>query len=199
MASGQADKGTGGGGQAHAAGAVARAPGSGRFIGSNGLTRWQRAFARGYATNGGNAKAAAVSAGTPLEHARSAGTRALENGAVLRQIHAERRKFFSGQGASKAARTLLDLMDDDTPANVRFQAAKFVSEVAGHAPADGRTNTPADDKSLSEMTIEELEAFIAGGRAAVDQRARTIDGQAVRVDDSAPDSAPPDKSGGLFD
>lgn len=188
-----------GGGIAHTAGATAKAPGSGRFIGSRGLTRWQRAFSRSYATNGGNAKAAAVSAGTPLEHARSEGTRALKNSAILRQIHAERSKFFRGQGASKAARTLLDLMDDDTPANVRFQAAKFVSEVAGHAPADGRTNTPADDKSLSEMTIEELEAFIAGGRAAVDQKARTIDGEAVRVDGSAPDSAPTDGQGGLFD
>lgn len=77
--------------------------------------------------------------------------------------------------------------NEKLPGAVRFQCAKWVMEAAGHGLAAQRAalGLPDSDKPLSEMSINELDAFLAAGRGAIAQmkaqEMRTIDGSARNV------------------
>lgn len=93
-----------------------------------------------------------------------------------------------GAGA-KAVGWMVKAMDDTKlPGAVRFQAAKWVAEASGHglAAQQARLGLPAQDKPLSEMTLDELDAFISAGKQATErlrqERERTIEGNVVRSD-----------------
>jgi hypothetical protein len=61
-----------------------------------------------------------------------------------------------------------ELMSDSlTPAPVRFQAAKWSLEAAGHSREQARAGLPPAEKSLSEMSVVELEEFIQRGESAL--------------------------------
>jgi len=178
---------------------LVRAP-DGAFRNAGQLTAAQRNFCTAYVRTGGNAKAAAIEAGYSPRWARRAAGELLQNDRVIEGIHRERARLIQGKGATVAAGTLLELAGDDaTPANVRYQAARYLMECAGHGPQNAKENNDLSrDKPLSEMTVEELETFIQAGRQAVEQERRTIDGHVVRAD-SAPDSEPQGGGGGLTD
>jgi hypothetical protein len=84
------------------------------------------------------------------------------------------------------------MADDLTPAPVRFQAAKWTLETAGHKAAES-LGAPAPEKSLSDMSLDELEAFIARGESALDRLkvvgAPVVEVQALPVGGSAQVSA----------
>lgn len=194
----QTDKRRTGGGQAAKAGAVRAHPGTGQFQRTGQLTDMQRFFARYYARNGGQGKAAALQAGYSVAGARGAASENLRNPAVLDEIRRQRDAYIAGDLASLAADTVREILrndDGEVSANVRFQAARWCLEAAGHGEKSNTNRDMDSDKGLSEMTIEELEAFIAGGRAAVEQERRTVD----VTPDPAPDSAPNEDGGGLID
>lgn len=171
----------------------------GRLVKQGYLTDAQRIFAKAYVTTGGNARAAAIEAGYSPEGARAAASRLLDNDRVAAQIHQERVRMIQAKGATLGAGTMLELVtDDSTPSNVRYQAARYLMECAGHGPQNAKENNNIEDKPLSEMTVEELETFISAGREAVEGKRNAIDGQVVRVN-SAPDSEPQDSGGGLTD
>ena len=180
-----------GGGVAAAQGAIANG-GSGRFVGTSQLTDRQRQFVVYYVHNGGHAAAAARAAGyeTPAQAAhRNLGSRRVQEA-----IKREREKFINGDLANAAACCIRDLITDtDTPANVRFQASKWALEAAGHSTKGADAAADGGDKSLNEMTIDELQAFINGGQQAIadkrDQEARTIDVQPGSAQVSAQDGA----------
>lgn len=100
-------------------------------------------------------------------------------------------------GGVKAVGWMVKALDDAKMAGaVRFQCAKWLAEAAGHGLAAQRATLglPLEDKPISEMTLNELDAFIAAGKAATERirqdRVRTIEGDIVRSDarNSEPDA-----------
>lgn len=92
-------------------------------------------------------------------------------------------------GGVKAVGWMVKALDDAKMAGaVRFQCAKWLAEAAGHGLAAQRATLglPLEDKPISEMTLNELDAFIAAGKAATERirqdRARTIEGDIVHND-----------------
>lgn len=166
-----------GGGSAMAAGALT-SDGNGRFVGTSQLTDKQRKFVTYYVQNGGHATAAARAAGysTPATSAQGL----TRSAAVMRAVRAERERWIQGKIANAAASAIHDLITDaDTPASVRFQVSRWALEAAGHGGKDSAGEGVDNDKPLNELTIDELQAFINGGQAALQQREqqarRTID------------------------
>jgi phage terminase small subunit len=173
-----------GGGKAIAAGAIAQEPGSGRFIGSSGLTEKQQAFVSLYVANGAQANAAARSAGYAGERD---GWRLMRNEAVLAAIRAELERKMMAEGAAVGLGVLLDVAADKGQSGAaRTMAAKELLRLGGY----GRENVPTlEDKPLSERTLAELDAFIGGGTARLaelhQQEMRTIDGETQRITHSS--------------
>lgn len=99
----------------------------------------------------------------------SEAVRLMQHPRIRSAVHAERERLFTGDLGSLAITTLRGLMEsNDTPSHVRFQAAKFTLQVAGHYEKTGSTiglNGP--DKPLAEMTEAELAAFIERGKKEV--------------------------------
>lgn len=161
------------------------------------LTDKQRLFVRALVRNGGNATGAAEEAG--YGDPRSRGWELMQLPHVLAAIRAETERMMAGGGA-KAVGWMVKALDDTKLAGaVRFQCAKWLAEAAGHGLAAQRAalGLPGADKPLSEMTLDELDAFIAAGKAGVEhlkrerlaQQERTIEGEVrkdVRSDDSDP-------------
>lgn len=79
--------------------------------------------------------------------------------AVQRAIEASCDAKLRGELRAKALKTMEELLSASTPAATRFQAAKFIAEQT--RPADG------DDKPLSEMTPDELEAVVRRCQAVI--------------------------------
>lgn len=155
------------------------------------LTDKQAEFARRYVQLGGSAEAAAIEAGysgrtygyqlTQLPHVQAA-IRAEQERAVL-------------EGSTKGLRWMVKALDDaKLPGAVRFQCAKWLAEAAGHGLAAQRAQLglPQTDKPLSEMRLDELDAFISAGKKATErlreERTRTIEGQVVPSDARSDDA-----------
>ena len=153
-----------GGGTAVAQGITKNSPRNGRFV-SDGrsLTDRQRRFVHEYVRNGGNGNAAVAAAGYTTAHPH-AGLRALlRKPHVIEALHTERQKVLRGGLANRALGVLAELMDDPaTPAPVRFQTARTVLQMAGHGAGEDPDRNPPD-KPLIEMSVAELEAFVADG------------------------------------
>jgi phage terminase small subunit len=172
----------GGGGLAAKVGAIANAPGTGRFMGSHGLTDKQADFVSGYIANGGNATQAARSAG--YANPESDGWRVMRNEAVQGAIRAEFERRVRTEGVAIGYGVLVAVASDKAQSGAaRTMAAKELVRLAGYGPRE--SITLLDDKPLGERTLAELDAFIAGGMARLDAlqeaQGRTIEGDAPRV------------------
>lgn len=149
------------------------------------LTERQRLFVRALVENGGVAVRAAETAG--YAEPKSSAWNVMQLPHVQAAIRAETERMVASAGP-KAIGWMMTALDDQKMAGaVRFQCAKWLAEAAGHGLAAQRAalGLPEQDKPLSEMTLEELDAFISAGKAATDRlkqdRARTIEGE-VRSD-----------------
>lgn len=87
--------------------------------------------------------------------------------------------------APKAVRILDEIMSDDkvTP-RVRVDAAKALMDRAGYSPAaiDPDARRRGSDASLAEMSMDDLRAFVAYGRAEMEARAieaKTIEAKTI--------------------
>lgn len=157
-----------------------------------GLTPMQQDFALRVGRDGLSLTQAAEGAGysTPS----SAGSHLMRLPHVRHAVLAARTAALEGDLATLGLRTIRALMTDDmTPAPVRFQAAKWSLETAGHSAAARDQGLPAAEKSLHEMSLPELESFITRGEAALSRLkvvgAPSVEVEAVAVDDSARHSA----------
>lgn len=99
----------------------------------------------------------------------SEATRLMRLPHVVAAIRMERDRHFVGELGALAVNTIRDLLtNEDTPAHVRFQAAKYTLGVAGHVEKTGRNGgQEKEDKPLCEMTEAELADVIAKGRQEV--------------------------------
>lgn len=152
------------------------------------LTEQQAAFAVNVVTNGGNVSKAAREAGYSAKTATQIGSHLMRKPHVIAAIQEEQRRTISGRLCSMAVAVLEQIMGDkDAPAGARLDAAKTVLDrggiVAKQAPGAGAGG--GLDKPLSEMTLEELDAFIAKGQTALRQVVAAlpmaVDGTAERV------------------
>ena len=126
------------------------------------LTESQRAFVEAFCSNGGHAKDATRQAGYEGHHAPA---RLLSLPHVRHAIRETLERKVRTEGASLAWGTLLHLMaDPSTPSAVRFQCARWTLEAGGIGRAG---NDTTEGKSLSEMSLSELEQMVRAGREAV--------------------------------
>jgi hypothetical protein len=150
------------------------------------LTPQQSAFAHHYVTNGGNAAKAARAAGYSAKSAREIGHALIHKNHVVDAIRDEQKRLLSGELATIALNTLKSVMlDKAAPTGARVDAAKAVLDRGG-LPSTSRSAEPPRDgeqKALSDMTIDELDAFIAAGAVAVDKArdAMALSGESVRL------------------
>lgn len=185
--------GHGGSGDAYRGGAIERQPSDGRFISGRGLTHKQRSFVSAYVLNGGNGTTAAETAG--YSHPRTDAYHLLRLPHVIDAIRQERGVSIETEGACMAWATMQAIMRDPQYSGaVKFQAAKWTLEQSGHGLAAQRAQLGLpSDKPLSEMNLQELEAFITAGGVALQalqqQRANTIDVTPVAPDTARKDEA----------
>ena len=89
---------------------------------------------------------------------------------VIAKIRIERNKLYQTELATKAVRTLKEVMADPAaPASARVAAARTSLELAGDIGKHSQANQKTD-RNLAEMTPDELAAFInhwEGERAKV--------------------------------
>lgn len=153
-----------------AEGVIENDPSTGRFLGKvSALTDQQARYVREYVRNGGNATAAALSAGYKDGAARAWELK--RNPAVLSAIRLEQSQAIA-DGASVAWGTVMRLMSDpEVPAPVQFAAAKWTLEASGHglaAQAVMAKLANPESKQVSEMTVAELEDYVKRQAAAVE-------------------------------
>jgi phage terminase small subunit len=158
----------------------------------NELTDKQKAFAQEYVRNGGDAAKAAKSAGYSAGNNGRIGFDLIRLPHVHALIRYEQARLLNGRLASVALATLESLMQDkDVSGAVRLDAAKTVLDRAGHISKAQARPESTGPKALTDMTVDELDAFIAAGAKAVDKArdAAAIQGSATVV--SAQDDAQP--------
>lgn len=156
------------------------------------LTEKQRLFIKEYLRSGGSRAVATRNSGV----SRGYGDYVLGLPEAVDEIHRLRHNWLQTDLAEKASAVLVGLLDrEDTPARVRFEAARYVLGLAGHEKQEDNQALDAD-KPLTEMSLAELQTFINAGTDALEslknQRLKTIEGDAVRTADSgrsAQDSA----------
>jgi hypothetical protein len=133
---------------------------AGRFTPTHALNESQGVFVREFVANGGDRQKAARLAG--YSDPRTEGYRLLNTQKVRDAIKHEQERLIMSEGGSRALATMLGLLGEETPHNVRFQAAKWILEAAGlglAATIPGERN-PSEEMPLSEMCYEELDEFV---------------------------------------
>ena len=185
-----------GGGSAYRQGSV-KQDRRGRFVSKQTLTPFQRRFVQAYVRNGGKALAAVRTAGTDGRRERQLAYDTLRVKKVKAAIWRERNRYLNTELATVALQAVRAMLTDadKTPAAVRFQAAKYVLETAGHSKETAiQTAQAAPDahKPLTEFTISELDAFINAGSKALGEMRTGLIVDAELVPDDAQDGAPPD-------
>ena len=131
------------------------------------LTDKQAAFVDGVTAGGFSAAEAARRAGYASQEEAY---RVQRVPAVQAAIHAARAALISGEGARLAWRTMARLMEDGSgsPPAVQFQAARWVLEASGQGLAARIADRGVEpERALAEMSLGELEGFIARGRSAL--------------------------------
>jgi hypothetical protein len=150
------------------------------------LTEMQATFVRALVRNGGNQTEAAREAGYGDPGARAWQLMRLPH--ILGAIRQETERTMACAGPKAVGWMVKALDDAKLPGAVRFQAAKWLAEASGHGLAAQRAalGLPAQDKPLSDMTLDELDAFISAGKQGIERlkqdRERTIEGTVVRDD-----------------
>ena len=160
----------------------------GKFTGSRGLTEKQGRFVAAYVANGGQAQAAAEAAG--YQAAGSEGWRLMQIPHVQTALHDARQKKLSNLATSGLA--LIEGIirgTEEAPVKIRFEASKFVIQLAGHVAPKAGDAQETDEKPMEEWTIEELEAFVRRGEEAA-KRAKQPILDAAEIEPIAPEVAP---------
>lgn len=132
------------------------------------LTDQQRQFVVHYTSDPeaiGNGAEAARRAGYSTNSAREIARQLLDKPHIRAAIEKANRDAISGRLSTKAVALLERVMDDESaPAKVRVDAAKTVLDRAGILPpsvAEQLRRARVDGKEVHEMTLEEIQGYIA--------------------------------------
>jgi hypothetical protein len=137
---------------------------AGRFTPTHALNEPQGVFVREYVANGGDRQKAARLAG--YSDPRTEGYRLLNTQKVRDAIKHEQERVITCEGGSRALAAMLGLLGEETPHNVRFQAAKWILGAAGlglAASIAGERNL-SEEMPLTEMCYNELQEFVRQAR-----------------------------------
>lgn len=128
----------------------------------DGLTEKQKAFVALYVANGGNAAAAGKDCGLEYPYLE------LDNHLVRQAIEQRRDTQIKTSGATQAWTVMNNLMSDPaTPAQVRFQAARWTLEASGHGLAAITAALALNKtgmKDQHEMSVSELQELVEKAR-----------------------------------
>lgn len=87
---------------------------------------------------------------------------------IQRAIYEHRQSLLATEHGSQAIKTMVELMQPGMPVTVRFTAAKWIAEAAGHGAVHMVAN-PLKSKHPSEMNEAELYENMLAMRAVVEQ------------------------------
>lgn len=173
-------------------GAVAKEQTTGRFVGTGELTDRQRTFVRLITENSLPPPKAAEVAGFEAQYSWVL----MRNPNVLAEIRATTERILHGEGAPKAMRFLINVLDDKGfSGSARVQAAKYILDAAGHGVRASDKIVDPNDKPMEQWTLAELDAFISRqGAQLVEVKAQqdAIPGEAheiARTPDATPEKA----------
>lgn len=156
------------------------------------LNEKQKAFAYQYVRLGGDRTLAAEKAGYS---GNATGWQLINNPLIQQEIRKQREKQLHTETATLALSVMTDLMTDThISPSVRFQAARWTLEAAGHNSKEIKNLGFDSDKPLTEMSLSELQAFIAAGSQAVEtmKQPRVVNDSSPRTYENAQDSAQSD-------
>jgi len=139
--------------------------------GSAQLTDQELGFCEIYVGNGGDARLAAEGAG--YADPGLAAKALLADPRIREVVEIKRDVEIKTAGATRAWAVIQQLMvDPSSPAQVRFQAAKWTLEASGHGlsavAASLQLGLKQSGKQLHQMSVSELEEFVTRGRATFD-------------------------------
>ena len=151
-----------------------------------GLTDKRRKFVQGVIAGLTPAKAAEQAGYSGPHQAANYLTR---QSSIQEAIRRESARVLLSDGVPNALAFMVKApLNEKLPGAVRFQAAKWVLENAGHGLAAQRAQLglPDFDKPLSEMSVAELDQFLSAGFKALEankaQEQRTIEGSARNIE-----------------
>lgn len=134
------------------------------------ITELQNSFVQSLVYDGVSGTEAARRAGYSQHSARQAAVQLLANPKVQAAIRSEQFKYLNGTLASKALKTLESVIDDVTaPHGARVQASIALLERAGINTATHKEIERLNNKPFQEMSLDDLNAFIAQGQAKLQQ------------------------------
>lgn len=137
------------------------------------LNPQQAAFVDAYVANGGNALAAAKSAGYA-----DGGHHLIANHKVREAIELKRDIDIKTTGATQAWQVMQSLLTDPTaPAQVRFQSARWILEASGHglsAVAAAIQMGKQAGKDQHEMSVSELAEVVERGRKQLESMRQVV-------------------------
>jgi hypothetical protein len=137
-------------------------------IGPEGLTEKQALFVKALVAGHKQGRAAEMAGyvGYPDSNA----SRLVRLPHIQRAIQRETERRLLTEGVPAALEFMVKAPGDKKlPGAVRYQCAKWVMEAAGHGLAAQRAalGLPGEDKPLDEMSVGELEQFLAAGQSAI--------------------------------
>lgn len=143
------------------------------------LTEMQQSFVDNIVTLGCSGAEAARRAGYSENSARFQASNMLNNPKIQEAIRKEQVKLIGGTLASKALRTLEQVMDDpDSPTGARVDAAKTILDRAGLSavPTSRESITPPTSRKISDLNTDELIALIEDAKALMaEQKTQMIE------------------------
>lgn len=108
--------------------------------------------------------------------------------AVIAAIHAHLGAKLRTEAAPAAFNLLLRVIQDEkAPLKLRVDASKTILDRAGHIAPKAAEPDRAGDKPMSEMSAEELRAFVSRAQSELANRARPV----IDMDAPAPAGAQP--------
>lgn len=153
------------------------------------LTPLQEAFVKFYGRHGGSPTVAAAAVGYANDQV---GNQLLRLPHVLTALHREVQRSLL-EDAPNNFRVMREIRDDDSaPKGVRVDVAKHLGRLAGHVEPTKPTDQA--DKPLSEMSADELRAYVERSQREIDRLEGELASRAKDVSAplSAPDTAPAD-------
>lgn len=125
------------------------------------LTEIQRSFISYLVLEGHNPTEAARRAG--YSHPNVRAYELLRKPHIVGAIRKEQGRVLDGDLANVALRTLRGVMEDQqSPASAKVAASRAVLEASGYFKRE--QETPLENKSPLDMSVQELEAFVKKGR-----------------------------------
>jgi hypothetical protein len=147
----------------------------------------QAEFVRIFVERGdGDYSAAARAAGFSSSREKTAQKWATQTPAIIAAVHIEVARRLQA-GAPLALKVIESIVRDETaPQKIRLDAAKTLLDRAGHIAPRARVQGDGQERTLGEMSLDELKATQERLQAEIQSRAKAVDAQTIDVETAKP-------------